>query len=175
LVFRFRILGLFRVWKLESRIYLAMALVGVVIGSKTDTEPIQPTLDTLKQLGIDYELFVISAHRKPEEVRKYGLEAEKKGVRVIIAAAGYAAHLPGILASWTNLPVIGVPLPTSDLKGIDALLSMSQMPGGVPVACVGIGVGGAKNAALLAAQILGAENKEIREAYRKYKQELARG
>jgi len=145
---------------------MAMALVGIVIGSKTDTELIQPALDTLKQLGIDYELSVISAHRNPEKVRDYGLEAEKKGLKVIIAAAGYAAHLAGVLASWTTLPVIGVPLPTSELKGIDALLSISQMPGGVPVACMGIGKSGAKNAALLAAQILGIEHKEIREAYK---------
>lgn len=154
---------------------MAMALVGIVIGSKTDTELIQPALDVLKQLGIDYELSVISAHRNPERLREYGLEAEKSGLKVIIAAAGYAAHLPGILASWTILPVIGVPLSTSELKGIDALLSISQMPGGVPVACMGIGQSGAKNAALLAAQILGTEYKEIREAYRKHKQELARG
>jgi len=152
-----------------------MALVGVVIGSKTDTELIQPALDVLKQLGIDYGLSVISGHRNPEKLRKYGLEAEKRGLKVIIAAAGRAAHLPGILASWTTLPVIGVPLPTSELKGVDALLSIAQMPGGVPVACVGIGASGAKNAALLAAQILGIEHKEIKEAYRKYKQELARG
>jgi len=153
-----------------------MALVGVVIGSKTDTELIQPALDTLKQLSIDYELSVISAHRNPEKLREYGLEAEKRGLKVIIAAAGRAAHLPGILASWTTLPVIGVPLPTSELKGIDALLSISQMPGGVPVACVGIGQSGARNAALLAAQILGTEYyKEVKEAYRKYKQELAKG
>jgi 5-(carboxyamino)imidazole ribonucleotide mutase len=152
-----------------------MALVGIVIGSKTDTELIQPALDTLKQLGIDYELSVISAHRNPEKLRKYGLEAEKKGFKVIIAAAGRAAHLPGVLASWTTLPVIGVPLPTSELKAIDALLSISQMPWGVPVACMGIGQSGAKNAALLAAQILGTEHKEIKEAYRKYKQELAKG
>jgi 5-(carboxyamino)imidazole ribonucleotide mutase len=152
-----------------------MALVGVVIGSKSDTEPVQPALDMLKQLGIDYELFIISAHRKPEKAREYGLSAEKRGLRVIIAAAGYAAHLPGILASWTSLPVIGIPLATSDLKGIDALLSISQMPGGVPVACVGIGAAGARNAALLAAQILAADHKEIREAYLKYKQDLANG
>jgi 5-(carboxyamino)imidazole ribonucleotide mutase len=152
-----------------------MALVGVVIGSKTDTDLIQPALDMLKQLGIDYELSVISAHRKPEKVREYGLEAEKRGLKVIIAAAGYAAHLPGVLASWTTLPVIGVPLPTSELKGVDALLSISQMPGGVPVACVGIGPSGAKNAALLSAQILGIEHEDMREAYRKYKEELARG
>ena len=152
-----------------------MALVGIVIGSKTDAELVQPALDTLKQLGIDYELSVISAHRNPEKLRKYGLEAEKRGLKVIIAAAGRAAHLPGVLASWTTLPVIGVPVPSSELKGIDALLSISQMPGGVPVACMGIGQSGAKNAALLAAQILGTEHKEIKEAYRKYKQELAKG
>ena len=152
-----------------------MALVGVVIGSKTDNELIQPALDMLKQLGIDYELSVISAHRNPEKSKDYGLGAEKRGLRVIIAAAGYAAHLPGVLASWTTLPVIGVPLPTSELKGMDALLSISQMPGGVPVACMGIGASGAKNAALLAAQILAIEHVEIREAYRKYKEELARG
>ena len=154
---------------------MAMALVGIVIGSKTDTELIQPALDTLKQLGIDYELSVISGHRNPEKLKEYGSEAEKRGIKVIIAAAGRAAHLPGILASWTTLPVIGVPLPTSELKGIDALLSISQMPGGVPVACMGIGQSGAKNAALLAAQILGTAHKEIKEAYRKHKQELAKG
>jgi len=136
-----------------------MALVGVVIGSKTDTELIQPALEMLKQLGIDYELSITSGHRNPEKLREYGLEAEKRGIKVIIAAAGRAAHLPGILASWTTLPVIGVPLPSSELKGIDALLSISQMPGGVPVACVGIGQSGAKNAALLAAQILGNINE----------------
>ena len=152
-----------------------MTLVGVVIGSKMDSDLIQPALDMLKQLGIDHELAIISAHRKPEKAREYGLEAEKRGLKVIIAAAGYAAHLPGVLASWTTLPVIGVALPTSELKGVDALLSISQMPGGVPVACVGIGASGARNAALLAAQILAIGNKEIRAAYREYKQELARG
>jgi 5-(carboxyamino)imidazole ribonucleotide mutase len=152
-----------------------MALVGVVIGSKRDTELIQPALDMLKELGIEYEFSVISAHRNPDRAREYGMEAEKRGIKVLIAGAGYAAHLPGVLASWTNLPVIGVPLPTSDLKGVDALFSIAQMPGGVPVACTGIGASGAKNAALLAAQILGLEHREIREACRKYKQELARG
>lgn len=151
-----------------------MALVGVVIGSKTDIELIQPALDMLKQLGIDYELSVISAHRNPEKAREYGLQAEKRGLKVIIAAAGKSAHLPGVMASWTTLPVVGVPLPGGELKGVDALLSISQMPGGVPVACMGVGKSGAKNAALFAAQILGTERKETREAYRKYKQELAR-
>ena len=150
-----------------------MTLVGVIIGSKTDTELIQPALDILKQLGIDYELSVISAHRNPEKVREYGLQAEKRGLKVIIAAAGKAAHLPGVMASWTTLPVVGVPLPGGELDGVDALLSVSQMPGGVPVACMGVGKSGAKNAALFAAQILGTESREMREAYRKYKRELA--
>jgi 5-(carboxyamino)imidazole ribonucleotide mutase len=154
---------------------MAMALVGIIMGSKTDAELLQPALDTFNQLGIDYELSVISAHRNPEKVRDFGLEAEKKGLEVIVAAAGYAAHLPGVLASWTTLPVIGIPLPTSELKGIDSLLSISQMPGGVPVACMGIGRSGAKNAALLAAQILGSQHKEIKEAYCTYKQGLAKG
>jgi 5-(carboxyamino)imidazole ribonucleotide mutase len=151
-----------------------MALVGVVIGSKTDAALIQPALDMLTQLGIDYEPSVISGHRNPEKLREYGLKAAGRGFEVIIAAAGGAAHLPGILASWTTLPVIGVPLPTSELKGIDALLSIAQMPAGVPVACVGIGKSGAKNAALLAAQILSTEHKTIKEAYHRYKAELAR-
>lgn len=150
-----------------------MASVGVVIGSKTDCELIQPALDVLKQLGIDYELFVISAHRNPEKLRQYGLEAGERGFEVMIAAAGGAAHLPGVLASWTTLPVIGIPLPTSDLKGVDSLLSIAQMPAGVPVACMGIGASGAKNAALLAARILGLKHEEIKEAYHKYKAKLA--
>ena len=148
-----------------------MALVGVVLGSKTDASLIQPAIDILEELGIDYQVSVISAHRNPDKARKYGLEAGKRGFEVIIAAAGYAAHLPGILASWTTIPVIGVPLSTSELKGVDALLSITQMPAGVPVACVGIN--GAKNAALLAAQILGVKHEKIREAYNKYKQDLA--
>ena len=152
-----------------------MPSIGVVIGSKTDTELIQPALDVLRQFGISYELSVISAHRNPEKIREYGLKAEERGLKVIIAAAGAAAHLPGVLASWTTLPVIGVPLPTSELRGIDALLSIAQMPSGVPVACMGIGIGGARNAALFAVQILGMEDKELKEAYRKYRQDLARG
>lgn len=150
-----------------------MALVGVVIGSKSDADMMQPALDMLEQLGIDYELSVISAHRNPEKLREYGLKAAERGFEVIIAAAGRAAHLPGILASWTNILVIGIPLATSELKGLDALLSIAQMPAGVPVACVGIGTSGAKNAALLAAQILGAKHEEIRKAYSKYKMELS--
>ena len=151
-----------------------MSMVGVIIGSKTDESLIKPALDILEQLGIKYEFSIISAHRKPEKVREYGLKAKEKGLEVIIAAAGAAAHLPGVIASWTTLPVIGVPLPTSDLKGMDSLYSIVQMPSGIPVACVGIGASGANNAALLAAQILGLKYKEIRDAYEEYKRELAK-
>ena len=150
-----------------------MPLVSVVIGSKTDEPLIQPALDMLQQLDIKHELSIISAHRNPEQVRKYSSKARERGIEVIIAAVGGAAHLPGALASWTTLPVIGVPLPTSELKGVDALYSIVQMPAGVPVACVGIGTSGAKNAALLAAQILSLKHEEIRDAYEKYKQKLA--
>jgi 5-(carboxyamino)imidazole ribonucleotide mutase len=149
--------------------------VGIVAGSKTDIEWIKPAMETLERLGIEYELSVISAHRSPEKAKEYGLSAERRGLKVIIAAAGMAAHLPGVLASWTTLPVIGVPLPSSELKGIDSLLSIVQMPGGVPVACMGIGTSGARNAALFAAQILSMRHEEIKEAYRKYKEDLSRG
>jgi len=150
-----------------------MPSVGVIIGSKTDEALIQPALDMLKQLGIDYEFSILSAHRNPEKVRQYGTKANERGIEVIIAAAGAAAHLPGAVAGWTTIPVIGVPLPTTELNGIDSLYSIVQMPAGVPVACVGIGAAGAKNAALLAAQILGANHKEIKEAYEAYKRKLA--
>ncbi len=150
-----------------------MPLVGVVIGSKTDEPLIQPALDMLKQLGIEYEFSILSAHRNPDKVRQYASAATGRGIEVIIAAAGAAAHLPGVVASWTVLPVIGVPLPTSDLKGIDSLYSIVQMPAGVPVACVGIGTPGAKNAALLSAQILGIKHKEIKAAYEEHKRKIA--
>jgi len=142
------------------------------MGSKSDAEALKPTLNTLDALGIDYEVNVISAHRTPEKARQYGLEAQERGIEVIIAAAGGAAHLPGVLASWTTLPVIGVPLATNELKGVDALYSMAQMPAGIPVATVAIGSAGAKNAAYLAAEILGLKHGEIRKAYQKYRNEL---
>jgi len=149
-----------------------MPLVAVVMGSKSDAEALQPTLDILKELGIDYEVNVISAHRTPEKARQYGLEAQGRGIEVIIAAAGGAAHLPGVLASWTTLPVIGVPLASGELKGVDALYSIVQMPAGIPVAAVAIGTAGAKNAAYLAAEILGLKHDKIRRAYQKYRTEL---
>jgi len=149
-----------------------MPLVAVVMGSKSDAETLKPTLDALDRLGISYEVSVISAHRNPEKARQYGLAARGRGIEVIIAAAGGAAHLPGVLASWTTLPVIGVPLATSELKGVDALYSIVQMPAGIPVASVAIGTAGAKNAAYLAAEILGIKYDKIRDAYEKYRSEL---
>lgn len=150
-----------------------MPLVGIVMGSESDANSMKPALQALEQLGIEYEVSIISAHRTPEKAREYGQSAQKRGIEVIIAGAGMAAHLPGVLASWTTIPVIGVPLPSSDLKGVDALLSIVQMPGGIPVACVGIG--GAKNAAYFAAEILGLKHDKIRKSYGKYRQELASG
>jgi 5-(carboxyamino)imidazole ribonucleotide mutase len=141
------------------------------MGSKSDEPLMQPALDMLDELGIEYEVSIISAHRMPERAREYGQKAQWRGIEVIIAGAGGAAHLPGALASWTTLPVIGIPLATSKLKGVDALLSIVQMPAGVPVACVSID--GAKNAALLAAAILSLKYSNIREAYDRYRQSLA--
>lgn len=152
-----------------------MPLVGVVMGSKSDAERMQPALDTLEQLGIEYEVNVISAHRTPKKAQEYAQSARERGIEVIIAGAGMAAHLPGVLASWTTLPVIGVPLVAGELKGIDALLSIVQMPPGIPVACVALGAAGAKNAAFLSAQILGIKHDQIRGTYERHRQDLAKG
>ncbi|HJM36328.1 MAG: 5-(carboxyamino)imidazole ribonucleotide mutase [Dehalococcoidales bacterium] len=149
-----------------------MPLVSVVMGSKSDTEAVQPMLDVLQKFGIEYEVNVISAHRTPEKARQHGRTARERGIEVIIAAAGAAAHLPGVLASWTTLPVIGVPLASSELKGIDALYSIVQMPAGIPVACMAVGMSGAKNAAYLTAEILGLKYEEIRKTYEKYRSDL---
>ena len=134
----------------------------------------QPAQDILKRFGIDFEVSVISAHRTPEKAREYAQTAQERGIEVIIAAAGGAAHLPGVIASWTILPVIGVPLASSELKGVDALHSIVQMPGGIPVACVSVGSWGVKNAAHLAAEILALKYDNIRLEYVKYRNELAR-
>jgi 5-(carboxyamino)imidazole ribonucleotide mutase len=148
-----------------------MTLIGVVMGSKSDEPLMQPALDTLDELDIEYEVSVISAHRNPEKAREYGRSARERGLEVIIAGAGGSAHLPGVLASWTTLPVIGVPFARGELKGVDALYSMAQMPAGVPVACVAID--GAKNAALLAAAILALKHKKIKKAYEEYRRSLS--
>jgi phosphoribosylaminoimidazole carboxylase PurE protein len=128
---------------------------------------------TLDRLGIECEVHVMSAHRTPERVREFALAAPGRGVKVVIAAAGMAAHLPGVIAAWTTLPVIGVPLARSALGGLDSLLSIAQMPPGVPVASVGID--GARNAALYAAAILALQDEAVREALIAYRKELAGG
>jgi 5-(carboxyamino)imidazole ribonucleotide mutase len=149
-----------------------MPLVGVVMGSKSDTEVMQSALDVLTALSIEYEVNIISAHRNPEKAKQYAQSARERGIEVIVAAAGMAAHLPGVLASWTALPVIGVPMANGELKGVDALYSIVQMPAGIPVACMAIGSTGAKNAAYLAAEILGLKHATIRQAYEKYRKGL---
>jgi len=142
------------------------------MGSSSDMEYMQSTAEVLRELGIEHEVLVLSAHRTPEKVRQYAQQARERGIEVIIAGAGGAAHLPGVLAAWTTIPVIGVPLPTTDLRGQDALYAMVQMPAGIPVATVALGAAGAKNAAYLAAEILGLKYPAIAEAYAAYRRSL---
>ncbi len=144
--------------------------VGIIMGSDSDLPVMKESAKTLEDFGIKYELTIVSAHRTPERMFKYASEAEEKGFEVIIAGAGGAAHLPGMVASMTPLPVIGVPIKTSALDGMDSLLSIMQMPPGVPVATVAIN--NAKNAGILAAEILGVKYPEIREKVKQYKNEL---
>ena len=148
-------------------------LVSIVMGSESDLPIMDEARKILEYMGIEYEIAISSAHRSPERTTKYAQSAIKKGIEVIIAGAGSAAHLAGIIAAETVLPVIGVPIDSSSLKGIDALLSTVQMPGGVPVATMAIGKTGAKNAAILAAQILGVKYTKIRADLKRYKRELA--
>ncbi len=152
-----------------------MPLVGVVIGSRSDESVIQDTVTVLDEMGISNEVSVISAHRSPERAREYAKGAKERGVEVIIAAAGGSAALPGVMASWTTIPVIGIPLTSSALGGVDSLHSIAQMPPGVPVACVSIGSWGARNAAYLAASILGLKHEDVREKYEAYRERLAAG
>jgi len=149
-----------------------MPLVGVIMGSASDEPVVQDTVKTLEDLGIDYEVRVMSAHRTPQRVQEYAVQAKDRGIEVLIAAAGGSAALGGVLASWTTLPVIGVPLASSELKGMDALLATAQMPPGIPVACMAVGSWGARNAAYFAAAILGLKHQEIRQAYDDYREKL---
>ena len=149
-----------------------MPLVGVVMGSASDESVVQDTVKTLEQLEIDYEVRVMSAHRTPERVQEYATTARDRGIEVLISAAGGSAALGGVLASWTTIPVIGIPLASSELKGMDALLATAQMPPGIPVACMAVGAWGARNAAFFAAEILGLKYDAIRQAYEKYRQGL---
>jgi 5-(carboxyamino)imidazole ribonucleotide mutase len=144
-------------------------LVGVIMGSTSDWETLEHAAKTLEELGVPHEARVVSAHRTPDLLFEYASSAEKRGIEVIIAGAGGAAHLPGMAASKTVLPVLGVPVESKALKGLDSLLSIAQMPGGIPVGTLAIGKAGAINAALLAAAILGAKHPEIREALRKFR------
>lgn len=146
-------------------------LVGILMGSKSDLETMKPASEILTEFGILSEMRVISAHRTPDLALEYAKTARDRGLEVIIAGAGGAAHLPGVLAALTPLPVIGVPVESKSLKGIDSLLSIVQMPAGIPVACVGIG--NAKNAGLLAAQILAAKYPEIFKKLEAYRSKLA--
>lgn len=149
-----------------------MALVSIVIGSKNDESSMQDTINLLTEFGIESELVVASAHRNPERLREHVLNATGTGTEVFIGAAGGAAALPGSIAALTTLPVIGIPLPSSELKGVDSLYSIAQMPPGIPVACVAVGSWGARNAAVLAAQILGLKYDKIRAAHQAYRQRL---
>lgn len=145
-------------------------MVGVVMGSKSDWETMRHASELLDELGIAHEARVVSAHRTPDRLFRYGREAEGRGLELIIAGAGGAAHLPGMLAAITILPVLGVPVESKTLKGVDSLLSIVQMPRGVPVGTLAIGAAGAANAALLAAAILARKHPAVREALAKFRE-----
>lgn len=149
-------------------------LVGIVMGSTSDKGVMNECIRTLKEMNIDFEITVASAHRSPDKTRDYALTASDRGIEVIIAGAGWAAHLAGMLASHTTLPVIGVPIDSSPLRGVDSLLSTVQMPPGIPVATMAIGKGGAQNAAVFAAQILALKYPDIAQKLETYKEALMR-
>ena len=144
-------------------------VIGVIMGSKSDWETMQHVVEVLDKLKVASEVKVVSAHRTPDLLRDYATSAEGRGLKVIIAGAGGAAHLPGMVSAWTILPVLGVPIESKTLKGMDSFLSIVQMPGGVPVGTLAIGKAGAINAALLACSIVGNENAALREALRAWR------
>jgi len=149
-------------------------LVGLIMGSKSDWDTMSNAAQTLETLGVPFEVRVLSAHRTPDQLFEYVESAEGRGLEVIVAAAGGAAHLAGVAAAKTLLPVLGVPMESKSLKGLDSLLSMVQMPAGIPVATLAIGRAGAVNAALFAAAILGIKRPEVREEIRKYRETQAK-
>lgn len=157
---------------LDMRGVKVMALVGVIMGSISDWDTMRHTCKALDELNISYEKDVISAHRTPDEMFSYAKTARERGLKVIIAGAGGAAHLPGMVASQTTLPVIGVPVESKTLNGLDSLLSIVQMPGGVPTATVAIGKAGATNAGILAAQIIGVQDDTIARKLENYRLEM---
>lgn len=146
--------------------------IGVIMGSKSDLPTMNECVNVLKDFGVEHEIKIVSAHRTPNLMFDYAKEAKKRGLEIIVAGAGGAAHLPGMVASLTDLPVIGVPIESKTLKGIDSLLSIVQMPGGVPVATVAIG--GAKNAALLAVKILALKDERLAEKIVEYRKNMER-
>lgn len=148
-------------------------LVAIIMGSESDMPVMKAAVDILDKFNVDYELKIASAHRSPRLVQEFSRGAEEAGIEVIIAGAGGAAHLPGVIASETILPVIGVPIDSSPLNGMDSLLSIVQMPGGVPVAAMSIGVAGAKNAALFAVQILSRKDESLLSKFKQYKDDMA--
>ena len=153
---------------------MSKPLVSIIMGSKSDLDTMQHAAEVLKELNIPYEMKIISAHRTPNLMFEYAEKANQKGIKVIIAGAGGAAHLPGMTASKTILPVIGVPVKSSSLSGIDSLLSIVQMPKGVPVATVAIGASGSANAGLLSAQILALNDNELQKALVKKREKIAK-
>lgn len=148
-------------------------LVGIIMGSRSDWPTLKLTAELLQQFGVPHESRVVSAHRTPEVMRDYAREAESRDLRVIIAGAGGAAHLPGMVAAQTTVPVLGVPIQSKALQGVDSLLSIVQMPGGIPVGTLSIGTAGAKNAALLAVAILATTDPELREKLRAFRKRQA--
>ena len=153
---------------------MSKPLVGIIMGSDSDLPIMEESSKVLEKFGVAHEVIVASAHRSPERTRKYVHEAPKRGIKVLIAGAGAAAHLAGMVAAESTLPVIGVPIDSSPLNGLDALLSTTQMPGGVPVAGMAIGKAGAKNAGVLAVQILALGNKTLNQKLIKYKKDQAK-
>ena len=153
---------------------MSKPIVSIIMGSKSDLDTMQHAADILEELNIPYEMKIISAHRTPNLMFKYAEKANQRGIKVIIAGAGGAAHLPGMTASKTILPVIGVPVKSSSLNGIDSLLSIVQMPKGVPVATVAIGASGSANAGLLSAQILALNDNKLQKSLSKKREEIAK-
>lgn len=153
---------------------MSKPLIGILMGSDSDLSVMEEASKILENFGIEHEMIVTSAHRSPERTRKYVLSAPKRGIKILIAGAGSAAHLAGVVAAETTLPVIGVPIGSSELNGLDALLSTTQMPGGVSVAGMAIGKAGAKNAGVLAVQILALSDKSLHQKFLKYKKNLAK-
>ena len=153
---------------------MAKPLVGILMGSDSDLPIMQETAAMLREFGIEFEITIASAHRTPKKVLEYSQSAERRGLRVLIAGAGWAAHLAGVIASQTTLPVIGVPIDSSALKGLDSLLSTVQMPGGIPVATMSLGKAGAKNAGIFAAQIIATTDVKVANRLKVYKVEMER-